>query len=376
MVQPNVVNLIRVLSGNQVVGLVEEFRTFEWTRPYYEPGAFRLELPGWALSSAGIVRGRTIEPPDEPGLLYLIEQIERDRDAERGDLAIVSGRDYGGMLAERTCYPTAGQTHDTQTNVSPEAAMKHYVEYNAGPSAPAVERVPRLVVVSSQNRPAGITRTYQARYQYLATLLAEIGQPVGLGWEIRLDYPSGDLRFDVIPGVDHRMGTTNPVIVSVDFETVLKSRWLTTDLGRKTFAIVLGQGEGTARVIRTVWLSATEPAGLERRVLVVDARDLTTTDGLDQRGRAKLAETQVPDSFEVDINLFGSFRYGVDWNLGDLVSVHDRGWGIDLDLRVVRVKGTLNERQNQPVFEVSLGQPWPTLSSRLASGASDGSSRT
>lgn len=369
---------VKTFDGGQLAGIVEGFTTLEWTRPYYTPGRFSLAIPRAAFDAATLTRGRTLTPPDTGGVAYLIEQIEKTRGGGGVATTTVSGRAFGGLLAERDCVPPAGQMHDTRAGVAPETAMKGYVTAHAGPGAPAVARLPGLAVAADLARPAGITATYQARYQYVADLLAEIGQPVGIGWQVTLDETSGELVFDVIVGRDR---AAEGIVFDVAFDTATAADWLASDLDRKTVVRVLGQGEGAARTVVVVWLGmdqgAPEPAGFDRRVLVLDARDLTTIEGLRQRGFAKLAEMAATDRFEVAVNQHGSFRYRRDWDLGDLVAIRDEGWEIDRVVRVVGVTARITpERGDTPAITVALDRPMPTIKERLAGAAiGNGSAR-
>lgn len=362
----------RLLDGSTLAGIIEDYKSLEWTRPFLTPGPFRLELRQSVASALNIQIGMLLEPPDEPGLVYLIEQIERDRGDT--DTLIVSGRDLGGYLLERDCVPPAGQMHDVQTNVSAEAAMKHYVDVNAGPSAPIARQIPGLVLAIDQGRPANSPGTYRARYQYVSEILNEIGVAASLGWEVRLNYATGQYVFEVLPGVNRATSVGGDrVYFDPEFGTARTQQWVTGNLGQKTIARVLGQGEGAARTVIVTWLGqaagAPEPTGMGRRELVIDARDLVTTDGLVQRGQAKLAETLATNSFAIEVNQYGQFRYQRDWNLGDLVVVRNRDWGIQQTGQIVSVKARLESKAGTtPAITIEIGRPAPTLRDVLLGG--------
>lgn len=372
----------KLLVGNRWEGAVEGYSALEWTRAWLAPGTFRLTIKSGLVGARGLALDRFIEPPGEKGLVYLLEQIETNEDDQ--DELIVTGRTLDGFLMERDCVPSAGQMHDTMTAVAPETAMKGYFGRNIGPSAPAVARIAGLVAAADQARPAGVTDTYQARYQYVGELLAEIGAPAGLGWETRLDYATGNWVFDVLPGVDRATGAVGDrVYLDVAFDSALAQQWLTGNTGRKTVARVLGQGEGAARMVRVVWLGmeagVPEPTGFARRVLVIDARDLAAEADLIRRGKAKLAELAAQDSFTTEVNSRGSFRYRPSadpgdtrawFDLGDRVLVRNEAWGVEQIARIVTVRSRLaRETGGAPAIAVELGRPAPTLGERLRGAA-------
>lgn len=360
----------RLLDGNQLVAWLEDYEAIEWTRPYLVSGALRMTINRHKPSARSLRRGLCIEPPGETGLVYLIEQIESqiDADGRITDTLVVAGRDLGGLFAARVCVPPTGASHDVQIGVAVETAMKYYVNAHAGPGAVAGRAIPRLTIGANQAR--GVIDTFQVRYQYLSEVLAELGGPSAMGWQVLLDYASGNYIFDVVLGRDFSVGDT-AVYVDIDFATALSQQWLISDLDRRTFAYVAGQGEGVARTVLNRWSGVDSgvpaPTGLDRREVFIDARDLSEVAALKRRGDAKLAETQSADSFTATINQFGSFRYKTHWDLGDLVVVRNRAWGVQQAARIVTVKLVVTERSaRQPAISVELGRPWPTLRERLA----------
>lgn len=362
----------RLFDGGRLAGIVEGFTALEWTRSYYGQRTFRLEAsPDRARA---VRKGLSLQPPDEPRLLYLIETIDR-ADGEgtpQGGRLTATGRCLGGMFAARPVEPPAGQGHDRIVGAKPETAMKYYVNGQAGPAAPEVERVPGLAVAPDRGRPvAASPATYEARYQYLGDWLAEIGQPAGLGWEIAAPTAGGDQVFQVLEGRDRSAAVT----LSFDRESLKGLQWLTSDAERATVAIALGQGEMAARAKVVRWLGqdagAPEPRGLARRKIVLDARDLDTLDGLRRRADAALAEANAPDRCEATINAAGPFRYRDPehgWDLGDLVMVEHRDWDLRWRARVVAVTRRIAGEGAAPTVEVALDRPLPDLRERLRGG--------
>jgi hypothetical protein len=80
-------------------------------------------------------------------------------------------------------------------------------------------------------------------------------------------------------------------------------------------------------------------AGFERRILVVDASDITSTSVSDvpsaliQRGKEQLAAARTFQGFDGEISHNSQYVYGVDYNLGDVVEMRNTD-GIVNDMRV------------------------------------------
>jgi hypothetical protein len=339
--------------------IIDAFDDMVWTRPYYTFGTFTLKVPAASTGAAELIKGRTILPPDT-NIVYLIEQIIREDDGSGNDIITASGRDLGGMFSDRVCLPTAGLAYDTQSAVTAEAAMKHYVTNNAGSGAIANRQLPTFSVAASTGH--GLTVTYQARYDYLSDVLAAIGQPSGIGWQVT--WTGSGYIFDVIPGVDRHAS----VFFDTTFDTAQAQTWLSSDANTKDFTYVAGQGEGVARTIVQRFTGGAEPTGLARRELFTDARDLSDTNALNLRGDADLAQASVADSYEVTIQPNGSFKYRVDWDLGDLVTVRNRSWGLSNTSRVIGVSLHISEGMTSPEVVATLGRPFPTAQAAGVSG--------
>lgn len=365
-------------SALTIQGVLERYQRASWTRRVSRPGSLQLQINRNATGAGAIARGSFVALDDDGnGVIdraYLVEQVEIriEEGGRASEIVEVAGRDVSGMLAERLVVPPPLQSHDVQTNTAAETSLKHYVDAHGGPAAAVNRRIPALVITPDQAR--GPVDTEAARYQPVTEVLERISLRTAMGFEVTFDAASKTHVFDVVPGADR----TTSVFLDVDFDTVRRQRWLSSDLSRKTFAVVAGQGEGVNRTIVETFLGATEPAGLDRRELFVDARDMSDalgTSALTERGKAKLKETESEDSFETDVAQFGSFRYRRHFDLNDLVTVRNTDWGVEQAARIVSVTSEMTPATGLRSVKVGLGRPFPTLKDRVAPSGMDGSAR-
>lgn len=351
------------------LSIIEDYNRLEWTRDYYKPGSFRLDVNFNLGSSKQIQKGNLVAPQEQdvtgfdPDAVYLIEQIERniDENGKQGEIFNVSGRSVGGIFEERLILPASGQEFDTRTGPA-ETVMKGYVNANVGPGAAATRKLTNLTIASDLGR--GSSVTYQGRYQTVAQMLEELALISGVGWEVTYD-SMGQFQFDVIPGVDRTVSSGTPVFFDVGFDTIRSLKWLQSDIQTKSFAYVGGKGEGVTRPIVTTFTGGTEPQGFDRREIWVDAQDLDNTTALQDKGRAELADKDAEDVVEVEVHWYGSFRYRRDWDLGDTVTVRRDAWGLLVEARIIGVTNTSSSGQSHMDTTVHLSNPWPTLVSRV-----------
>lgn len=90
-------------------------------------------------------------------------------------------------------------------------------------------------------------------------------------------------------------------------------------MSERTVAIVAGQGEGSGRsfVTRTGENYAVGTNDIE---MMIDARDVSTTNGLNARGDVRLDEVEARDDLTFDVIQTPASRYNYHYFLGDLVT--------------------------------------------------------
>lgn len=103
-------------------------------------------------------------------------------------------------------------------------------------------------------------------------------------------------------------------------EAQLRRRWI----DELTVAIVAGQGTETSRTI-AVRTGVNYNASVNSLEVLVDARDVTTTAGLNARGDARLRETRAVDELRFSILQTPGSLYGLHYFFGDIVTGYYQG---------------------------------------------------
>lgn len=112
--------------------------------------------------------------------------------------------------------------------------------------------------------------------------------------------------------------------------------------------------------------------GLSRREIFVDARDLQSIDGettltedeymevLETRGWEKLAENQLVQSFDATVRALNpTYQYGVDFFLGDTITVTDERLGVTVDAVVYGISRSVGKEGES--LSLMLGYSQPTV---------------
>jgi hypothetical protein len=235
----------------------------------------------------------------------------------------IVGVDDGVILGERLAYPVpssaslAAQTtaYDVRTGKS-ESVAKAYVNANIGPSAPAARKISTLTIDTDAAR--GSTVVANARFDKLGELVSSLLVLDGLGFDIR--QVGAGLVFEVFQPVD-RSAT---IRMDVDNLRLEKSEYgyQRPDVTR---VIVAGRGQGGERTFieRTSTASTTAESAWGRRIEVFkDARSTNDATALQNAGDELLsAGGKTIEGIKVTPSDDQTMRFGIDWGLGDKVTV-------------------------------------------------------
>lgn len=190
-----------------------------------------------------------------------------------------------------------------------------------------------------------------------------------------------DKKFDVYTwqGVDRcTQQTINPhVIFSKEYDNIINQKYIHNKVDYRNTAIVAGEGEGIERkqVVTNDHLS-----GFNRRELYVDARDLQSEysddddnkktmtpaeyeDALKIRGDEKLSDYQIIETFESEVDMYSQFTYGIDYKLGDRVSVRNDEIQRIMHPRVI--SATLTSNKEGVTLGINFGSNIPTILEKI-----------
>jgi hypothetical protein len=275
-----------------------------------------LRLPGYGVIVTGPDGSTLFSGPT------LSAQLLQTADNIDGDWTI-SGVSDDIVLMERLAYPTPS-TADVaeQTEASDdrlgfcETIIKEYVSVNIGPDSPAARQIANLSIQTTAN--LGETVQGRARFQTIQDVIYGLAQTSNLGYTI--EQLGTGLQFQVYSPVDR----TSTIRMDMDNRQLSRAEYAYA-VARVTRAIVGGQGEGEYRhfVEVTNTLSLAAETEWSRRIEVfTDGRNSRVESYLLQDGAEFLADqgktiVEMSVTPSDDLNM----RFGVDWYLGDKVTV-------------------------------------------------------
>ena len=254
----------------------------------------------------------------------LVEKIELQTDAENGDYLIISGRSAECILGRRI-IPT--QTNFTGTA---ENCIRSFINQNVVSPVTGSRRI----AIISLGTARGYTETIdkQATGKNLLETISDICGAYEYGF--KFTFTGTGFVFNLFKGVDRSTGqtTNNRVIFSPAFENLGNTSYSRDKSTYYNAAYVGGEGEGSARIIQAVQIN-TSAIGYDRKEIWVDARQTSSdTEGgeltpiqyqalLTQQGQEELENHKELTEFSGEILDTNIYVFGVDYNLGDKVSV-------------------------------------------------------
>ncbi|WP_185966811.1 siphovirus ReqiPepy6 Gp37-like family protein [Clostridium sp. HBUAS56017] len=304
---------------------IEDYISFYFVRSFLQAKEFQLVAP---IKYAEILK--------EENYIYIsknksmiIEEIEIDEDQSQ---ITVKGRDIKSILERRITIPPVGSVND-EIKGTAEQVIKHYIDANCVNPIDANRKIPGLIIANNQNR--GLNVSWQSRYKNLEAEIESIASLGGIGWFVYLDPKAKQLIFDVELGIDRTAGqsTNSRVIFSSDYNNITNAIYTSSSVSYRNVGYVGGQGEGTDRKVQEI--KKNDVAGIERREVFIDARDISETDNLKDRALSKLSEYDYVSNTESTI-INKNLIYEEDWNLGDLVTVKNSIENKDLRITEVR----------------------------------------
>lgn len=254
-------------------------------------------------------------------------RTDQDQITDRGNVIFTSyGRGYEDLLHRRYMLYVAGSAGDVKSGPADDI-MKAYVRENAGTLATVVNgRIQDGVTLGltvAPNLSVGPTWSGSGPWKNLFDLVQEIQQAKLVDFNV---VRTGALTFDFRTYFPHKgtdrsgAGAAPAVTFSLVFANMSSPYATVSHSEEANDIIVLGQGEGAARVYRRVQDTAAQVSSPWNRIeRTHDSRGSTTNAQLDDEGTAKLNELRATKriSFQVIESL--ATVYGRDYFLGDII---------------------------------------------------------
>ena len=333
MIEPIIMN-----KSFEKIGVIDDYSSLIWATRYYECGDFEIVVPIDSNNIDLLQRDYYVMREDDEHV-GIIEKIEMSLNEDQQEQMIVTGRFLSSILGRRI-IATQTQLYGTVSacvaNLINDAIIDPIIE---------ARRISNFVVT-----PTNFTDRLEAQYtgKNLLEAIQDICQTNHIGFKTILE--NGHFGFSLFKGVDRSYNQSeNPwVIFSDEYDNLLSSTYTEQYDGLITDVLVAGEGEGLDR--KTIWASRQSNTGLDRYELYHDQRNMSTNNGeiteteynqqMTEEGLEQL--TTITTAFDGTV-YFDNIEYKKDVNIGDIVVIENKRWGVYINSRLIEVIESVDE---------------------------------
>lgn len=291
--------------------IVEDFESFIWTERYAEHGDFVLKAAPTSKLKTYLPVDTMITHSETSQVMFVLSVLEEMVDGTAS--LSITGKSLTTLMETRTIKPNWKATGPIG-NLVANLIRSICVDGN-GVSPNDV--IPELAVYNN----TGETEAAEVSFDFgsLYDVVTQLADTVNVGFYIYRRSTSPRIAFNIYKGVE-RPNT----VFSTELDTLINPSSLISNESYYNIAYVNGVNGIT--VVAATGVSA-NIQGLKRRVLAVDASDVNPEEYtaeaykslLIQKGKQALAEHKQVTVFDGEIPEDAKSKYGIDYNLGDIV---------------------------------------------------------
>lgn len=325
--------------------VIDRFESFIWTERCKLIGDFELVIQSTRANRNIFTEGTRLAHNDSKRVM-VIETTESKQDSEGRSVLSVTGRSLELVLDERIAASAISDlttTPNWELSGTPGAIARQIFKeicvdgkLDPGDKIPFI--TPGTIFPPDTLVEPNVVLDMAIEPKTVYAAISEICEIHGLNFRLVRNFDNSQLHFDVYSGVDrtNTQDDVKPVIFSPDLDNLEDITELSTSADYKNVAYVFSKHGA-----RIVYALGIEPnvVGFERRAIVVTATDIEMQDGpelqglLEQRGRDELSKHRRVTGFDGEVSQFGDYKYGVDYELGDLVEMRSSE-GVTTNMRV------------------------------------------
>lgn len=315
--------------------VIDQFISLIWTERWQAYGDFELHI----ISTP---QTRTVFKPDtwlgmnRSNYVMRVESVEDDLLADGSRDLIVKGRSIDAVLGDR---PWVGSIGTDKPAILARALFHEVCVVGFFDAGDIIAGVYEGTFATPSNIPEPtdpITINITSPTTLFDAIVNQICTPWELGFRMLRQDTTGQIYFDIYSGSDRTSDQTilTPVIFAPQLDNLQNTKELVAIDKAKNVAYVFSPAGN-----QTVYATGVDPttSSFERRALVVNASDVTSSTGLaailSQRGMQALAAARTNFLFDGEVSQNSSYQYGTDYNLGDLVEQQNTD-GVQTQMRV------------------------------------------
>lgn len=325
--------------------VVDRFESLIWTERWSVYGDFQLVIQSTNESRSNFVAGTRIAQ-NESYRVMTVDTVENITDSEGKALLKVSGVSLEKILDDRIAKDTLSDLTTepkwiltgTPGDIARQIFNDICVLGNLDPGDVIPFLMPGTIFPEDTISESTDIITVELDLTTVYQAIKQLCDLYDLGFRLVRNFDTSQLYFDIYSGSDRTTLQTDlaPVVFSPDLDNLKNTTEFTTIAQSKNIAYVFSPVGFEVVVPQDV---DPEVEGFERHVLLVRADDITDPDPeiasalMIQRGKEELSKNRSFSAFDGELNQYSEYKYGVHYNLGDLVEMRNSD-GVTNNMRV------------------------------------------
>lgn len=245
--------------------------------------------------------------------VFIVDAIEETLTGDSINYLII-GSGVESLLKDYLILPDVGSDFATVIG-DRESVVRSYVDLNVI-NPVDIDRIQYPVVLGVDGN-RGITIEDKVRYGNLFAEIQRVLQVEEMSFELELDLANSQFVFNVLSGSDRTYTQTdrNRILFGLKYGNIAEYTKTVDVSGQRNVAYVGGKGEGLNQTIVKV-----DNAVGRKKEVFVNQKSFDDVDILIEAGHQTLAGMKSVSNFNFSV-LNRQFQYGVDYDLGDYVTV-------------------------------------------------------
>lgn len=320
-------------SSFRRIAVVDRYESLIWTERYAEAGDFNLVIEATDDARSTLVKGTRLAL-NRSDRVMTIEEVESKDDSEGRLLLTVKGPSLESAMDQRSTRGAPGSPLTTWTITdTPTNIARQIFTATCGVNSQGIAADSFPFYTTGSLYPAGtnaeptVTGAFTVPTDTVYNVIKNLADIYGFGFRLYRGPDTSKIYFDIYTGSDRTTAQTSlkSVIFSKNYGTLDEVSELNSITDWKNVAYVYSDNGAT--VVTTPGFE--NVTGFDRRVLIVDAQvdpSLTGSalyNALQLLGQQELAKHQQLQAIDGQAPQLSLFKYGVDYQLGDLVEMRN-----------------------------------------------------
>ena len=306
------------------IAVIDYATSIIWVKRFNDVGEFELYIRA-STELYDMFQGDIFITRDDTTTGMIVEKIRLTTDPENGDYLTISGRSVENIMSWRIIQRSVYSQASTTAEMIIRNQISRQLIYNPVIINPGA--IPWVSLGAAQGYTDEVTRQYTGKP--LLDIVRDLCVTFDYGFEF--EFTGEKFQFNLYKGTDHSFDQTENTLVvfSPEFENLGNTEYLRDTSNYANGAIIGGEGEGNDRTF--VWVMPEGVEGYQRRVIYIDARNTSSDNGsltenqykkmLAEQAKEQLELRKVTTEFNGEILNYNAYTYGVDYKLGDKVSI-------------------------------------------------------